>query len=67
MTDYIIADVILIVVMIAIFSIKKKAKSKASCCGSGTYVAESRKIKTVTEKKIVAAIEKHNYKVIAND
>ena len=34
MTDYIIAGVMLIVIMIAIFSIKKKAKNKASClCG----------------------------------
>ena len=38
MTDYIIAGVMLIVIMIAIFSIKKKAKNKASCCGSGAYV-----------------------------
>ena len=30
MTDYIIAGVMLIVIMIAIFSIKKKAKNKAS-------------------------------------
>lgn len=45
MTDYIIAGVVLIVIMIAIFSIKKKAKNKASCCGSGAYVAKSQKLK----------------------
>ena len=48
MTDYIIAGVMLIVIMIAIFSIKKKAKNKAS---SGAYVAKSRKLKTIAEKK----------------
>lgn len=51
MTDYIIDGVILIVIMIAIFSIKKKAKNKARCCGSGAYVAKSRKLKTIAEKK----------------
>ena len=116
MTDYIITGVILIVIVIALLSIKKKAKSKSSCCGSGAYVAKSRKLTTVAEKKtfrvegmhcqncvnrviedvqdipgtsasvnlknrlvtvsvetpmddsvIIAAIEKHGYKVIVND
>lgn len=51
MTDCIIAGVILTVIMIAIFSIKKKAKSKAGCCGNGAYVAKSRKLKTVVCQK----------------
>lgn len=50
--DYVIIGVILAIIVIAIFSIAKKAKSKASCCGSGTYIAKSRKLKNVTEKKI---------------
>lgn len=49
--DYIIIGIVLAIIVVAVFSIKKKAKSKASCCGSGTYVAKSRKLKTVAEKK----------------
>ena len=51
MTDYLIAGVILTILLTAVFSIKKKAKSKASCCGSGAYAAKSRKLKIVAEKK----------------
>lgn len=50
MTDYIIAGVMLIVIMIAIFSIKKKAKNKASCCGSGA-MWQKPEIKNLAEKK----------------
>lgn len=51
MTDYIIGGVLILAVLLAVWHIVKKKKSKASCCGSGTYVAKSRKLKTVAEKK----------------
>ena len=51
MGDYIIVGIVLVIVMFALFSIKKKAKSKASCCGSGAYVAKSRKLKHIAGKK----------------
>ena len=52
MGDYMIVGIILVVLLIAIFSIQKKAKSKASCCGSAAYVAKARKLQNVKEKKI---------------
>lgn len=51
MSDYIIVGIIMAILIAAIFAIRKKAKSKASCCGSGAYIAKSRKLKTVVEKK----------------
>ena len=51
MGDYIIAGIVLAIILIAVFSIQKKAKSKTSCCGSGTYIAKSRKLKIVADKR----------------
>jgi len=51
MSDYIIAGIVAVILIAAITAIKKKAKSKSSCCGSGTYIAKSRKLKSVAEKK----------------
>lgn len=52
MENGMIIAVIIVVLFIAIRSVAKKAKSKSSCCGSGAYVAKSKKLKNVTEKRI---------------
>lgn len=51
MSDIIIWIVALFIVAVAVGAILKKSKSKASCCGSGTYVAKSRKLKSIVQKK----------------
>lgn len=51
MTDYIIIGILALILLFAVITVVKRAKSKASCCGSGTYVAKSRKLKTVSETK----------------
>lgn len=50
MENGMIIAVIIVALFIAIRSVAKKAKSKSSCCGSGTYVARSKKLKTVTDR-----------------
>lgn len=52
MTDFIIVLVLVAVMASAVAAIVKKKRSKASCCGSGSYVAKSRRLKKITEKRI---------------
>ena len=48
MKDNVLVVIILITILLmAVISIIVKKKCKASCCGSGTYVAKSRKLKNV--------------------
>lgn len=47
MDDILIVVILLAILLVAVISIIIKKKSKASCCGSGAYVAKSRKLKTV--------------------
>ena len=51
MNDIIIWIILALIMMAAVGAIIKKRKSKASCCGSGAYVAKSRKLKQVAEKR----------------
>lgn len=51
MTDYIIIGILAVIILAAVLAVAKRAKSKKSCCDSGTYVAKSRKLKTVAETK----------------
>ena len=61
MTDYIIADVILIVIMIAIFSIKPGTSASVNL--KKELVTVSRET-PVDDRAIVAAIETNGYKVV---
>ena len=51
MEDILIIGILAVVILLAVLAIVKRFKSKASCCGSGSYVAKSRKLKTVLERK----------------
>lgn len=51
MGDIIIWIVAVLIIAVAVGAIFKKSKSKASCCGSGSYVAKSRRLKSVVQKK----------------
>ncbi len=51
MSDYIISGILILVLLLTVWHIVKKKKSKASCCGSGAYMAKSKKLKTVVCKK----------------
>lgn len=59
MEDYIIGGVLVLIMVLAIASIVKKKKSKASCCGSGIYVAKSRKLKSIACKKSYQVEDMH--------
>ena len=52
MENGMILGIVIVIVFLAVRSVVKKAKSKASCCGSGAYVAKSKKLKAVTEKRV---------------
>lgn len=52
MGDYVIVGLLILILLLAVWHIAKKKRSKASCCGSGAYIAKSRKLKTVACKKI---------------
>lgn len=51
MGDIIVLIVAVLIIAAAVGAILKKAKSRASCCGSGTYVAKSRKLRSIVQKK----------------
>lgn len=51
MTDYMIGGALILILLVAVWQIVKKRKNKASCCGSGAYVAKSRQLKNVVCKK----------------
>lgn len=51
MENLIVILIILLILVFAIVSVVKKKKSKASCCGSGAYIAKSKKLKSVACKK----------------
>lgn len=59
MTDYMIGGVLVLIMVLAIASMVKKKKSGASCCGSGTYVAKSRKLKSIACKKTYQVEDMH--------
>lgn len=51
MGDYVIIAVLITILFLAVWYIVKKKKRKASCCGSGAYVAKSRKLQNIVCKK----------------
>lgn len=51
MGDYIIGVVLVVILLFAVWHIVTKRKNKASCCGSGAYIAKSRKLKSIVCKK----------------
>lgn len=53
MTDTIIIALVVIILFIAIRSTVKKAKSKSSCCSSGTYKAKQKKLNHVSTKTVL--------------
>lgn len=50
MDNLIIFAVLGLILVIAVLSILKRSRNKASCCGSATYVAKSRKLANSVEK-----------------
>lgn len=52
MTDYIIIAMLVVIAAVAGRAVYKRLRGETSCCGGTTYKARSRKLKTVTEKKI---------------
>lgn len=51
MGDYIVGVVLILILLFAVGYIVKRKKSKASCCGSGAYVAKSRRLKAIVCKR----------------
>lgn len=51
MTDYIIIGVLIVCVFLGVRASVKRFRSKSSCCSGSTYVAKSRKLSSVAQKK----------------
>lgn len=51
MEDIIIIGIVALVVVVAVLAVVRRCRSKSSCCGSGSYVAKSRKLKHIAQTK----------------